>query len=316
MITIVFVSARPDPKFAWFFDSLALQAGLVQVTQIVIIDFYAQAMDNWTEVDVHNRRKEVCAAAELRGFGNITEWHPPKPNVWNGAHRLTPVNWWAMSSARNTGLCYARNSYLAFLDDRCVLLPSWLDAVREAEQSNYAVCGTYEKRKEMVVTDGVITHSGIITGEDTRYAVTNGNKFAAPGAWLFGCTFGLPTEWMLNVNGVDESWDSVSMEDTHFGQLLQNNGMPIYFDPRMKMIEDRTPSVSEHSMRRDAKQKHNYDPEDKTHKLIEKLWGNQKSTHEWNLRAIRQHILQGGKFPIPTQPTHDWFDQQPLKDMV
>lgn len=315
MISLVYVTARPDFKPEWFFDSICLQAGLVSLGQIIIIDFFAQACDGFTESDVEKRKNNILGLADRNGVYNITEWHPPKPNVWGGKYRLTKNNWWHVAACRNTGLCYAKHDFITFLDDRCVLMPTWMDAAREAEENKYAVCGTYEKRDGMVVTDGVITHGGIITGEDGRFKHAEGNKMTAPGQWMYGCTFGLPTEWMLSVNGVDESWDSVSMEDTHFGQMLQNNGYPIYFDPRMKMIEDRSPIAPPHNMKRESKEKHPNDTSDKTHTLIKAIWNNKRSDYNHDLREQRRIILSGGHFPIPESPTVDWFDSQPLREM-
>lgn len=244
----------------------------------------------------------------------MVRWVAPKPNVWSGKYRLTPRDWWSTAAYRNTALCYATGDFIAYLDDRCVLLPTWLDAVRQARQEKYVVCGTYEKRDGMKVENGAIVDDGKTIGEDGRAAIAQGRRMICPGTWVYGCTFGLPVQWMLDVNGVDESWDSVSMEDTHFGQMLENNLFPIYHDPRMKMIEDRT-GRTEHDMKRSSKEKHPHDKTDKTHTLIQKIWSNKRAAHHWNLAEIREHILKGGSFPVPTTPDTDWFDGQPLKEM-
>lgn len=198
-----------------------------------------------------------------------------------------------------------------------------MDGVYEAFQKNYVVCGTYEKRTGMVVRDGQIIDGGKTIGTDSRMTGMEGQNFKrqAPGAWVFGCTFALPVEWMLQVNGFDESWDSVSMEDVHFGRMLENNSFPIFFDSRMKMIEDRSgteiyPKNREHDMKRSSKERHPHDKNDKTHKLIDMLWGNKRSAHAWDLTTIRNNILSGKSYPIPRQPTHDFFDSQPLIEMT
>ena len=314
MISVAYITARPEPRFDWFFDSLARQSGLEQVTQIIIVDFFAQTCDDWTTEDCIRRYQSVMDAS--KHFKPIVRWVPPKPNVWGGKHRLTPVNWWHTAAARNTALIYCKNDFIAYLDDRCVLEPTWLDAVREARDKQYVVCGTYEKRNGLAVKNGSIVSDGDVVGKDGRASLAQGRKMICPGSWVFGCTFALPTEWMLQVNGVDESWDSVSMEDTHFGQMLENNNYPIFHDPRMKMIEDRSPSAPAHNMKRSSKEKHPNDKSDKTHKLIEKLWGKTSSSHLWNLRDIRSSVLAGNFPPIPTGPTHDWFDGQELREMV
>lgn len=321
VITIAYISARPEPRIEWFLQSLALCNRLDLVSQIVIVDKFAAAYDGWTERDVAHARNHIYDNAGR--FRNIVQHVPPKPSVWSGPYRMTPRDWWSASSYRNTALCHAKSPFIAYLDDRCVLAPTWMDAVVEAMQKNYVVCGTYEKREGMVVREGKIVTEGTLMATDPRM---NGEpnpqrRRACSGEWLFGCTFALPTEWMLQVNGFDESWDSVSMEDTHFGKMLENNTHPIFHDGRMKMIEDRTPreqdaASREHDMKRSSKEKHPNDREDKTHQLIRRLWSNKRSAHPWDMRVIRNNILRGGTFPVPLQPTHDWFDGQPLNQMT
>lgn len=317
MITLVYTTARQQCRFDWFFDSLYNCSRREIITQVIIIDFFAQACDGWTSSDVERRKQEVIKAArKVTILGIPVEHHAPKPNVWAGPYRLTPRNWWSKPSDLNTGLCYTKGDYVVFSDDRCVLLPTFLDAVHEAKEGNYAVCGTYEKRVGMEVNDGNIITDGETIGRDSRAEVAKGRKMICPGTWMFGHAFGLPTEWMLEVNGVDESWCSVSMEDTHFGQMLDNNRKVIYHDPRMAQVQDRTPDACSYDMKRSSKEKHPNDKNDKTHKLIEKLWHNKQSAHPWDFQAIRKQILMGGLFPIPIQPTFDEFDGQKLADMV
>lgn len=202
-------------------------------------------------------------------------------------------------------------------------MPTWMDAVLEAREKQYVVCGAYEKRSGMTVLDGQIVAPGVVTGRDIRMQdeADKHRRRRCSGDWMFGCTFALPVEWMLQVNGVDESWDSVGMEDTHFGKMLENAGYPIYHDGRMLMIEDRTPAevnpaYREHDMKRSSKERFPHDKQDKTHTLIKRLWQMNRASHPWNFSHIRADIVSGGEFPIPMQPTHDWFDGQPLSMMT
>ena len=321
MITVAYITARPEPRLEWFFDSLLRCHRVEEVSQIIIVDHFAQECDGWTQADVTRTTNSVMrAAGRLAG---ITQHVPPKPNVWSGKYRLTPRNWWSKPEFINTALCLCKNDFIAYLDDRCVLMPTWLDAVVEAKEKNYVVCGTYEKRSGMVVSNGRITTAGELTGSDSRMTGETDmfRRRKCSGEWMFGCTYALPVEWMLQVNGCDESWSSVGMEDTHFGRMLENNGFPIYHDARMKMIEDRTPQEKDptsrtHDMKRDSKEKHPHDKNDKTHTLIRKLWNKKGAENLWNLGVVRQNVLAGGSFVIPRHPTHDWFDNQPLKEMA
>lgn len=321
MITISLITARPAPEIHWFFDSLALNSHLDRIGQIIIVDRFAEACDDWTERDVAATRNHVMDAAGR--FAKITQHVPPKPCVWSGKHRLTPRNWWSASNYRNTSLCYCKNSFLAYLDDRCVLAPTWMDAVVEAQDQQWVVAGTYEKRVGMVVRDGKIISPGTLIGSDSRMdgEANPLRRRRCPGEWMFGCTFALPVEWMLQVNGFDENFDSVSFEDVHFGKMLQNNNYPMFHDGRMKMVEDRSPQEAdpksrEHDMKRDSKEKHPHDKNDKTHTLIRRLWDNKRAAHPWDMRLIRSRVLRGEGFPIPQQPTHDFFDGAPLSTMT
>lgn len=324
MITLCYSTARPAPMLEWFFDSLKHNNYLDEIGQIIIVDRFAEACDGWTEDDA---RRAVVRTCDVAGkFANITQVVPPKPCVWSGKHRLTPRNWWSASSYRNTALCYATGDYIVFLDDRCVVMPTFMDAVHEAREKQYVVGGCYEKHRGLVVKDGYIVHSVERTATDCRMnepaAIANPHRRRPiKGDDLFGCAFGLPVPWMLQVNGQDESWDSISFEDCHFGKMLENNGFPICHDGRMKMVEDRTPaeqdsSCREHDMKRSSKEKHPHDTNDKTHTLKRKLWGNKRAVHQWNMREIRENVLRGGSFPPAFGPSFDWFDGQKLKDMT
>lgn len=318
MITLGFTTARINPRFDWLFDSLARCSGREMLTQIVICDLFAESFDDWSELDVANRRNEVLAAASkfTRLHNCDIDWIPPKPNVWAGKFRFTPRNWWNKPEALNSITCKAKNDYLVFSDDRCIFSPTFLDAVKEAKDGNYALCGTYEKRINMEVTDGLVTKDGEVIGVDSRKAVAQGRKMICPGTWMFGHAFGLPLEWMLEVNGVSEAWNSVSMEDTHFGQMLENNGKTIFHDPRCAQTQDRTPDSGGHDMKRSSKEKHPHDKNDKTHKLIEKYWNLKSSHNGYSLRELRRSVLAGNPWPIPLGPHEDWFDGQKLKDMT
>ncbi len=321
MITVAYITARPNCEFSWFFDSLRRNHRVEEIGQIIIVDRFAEACDDWTEDDV--RRASVHVMDCAKGFASITQHVAPKPCVWSGKHRLTPRNWWSKSSYSNTALCLCRHDFIAFLDDRCVLAPTWLDAVLEARDNQYVVAGTYSKRSGMMVRDGVITNEGTVTGSDSRMEGESdpNRRRPIPGDRLFGCTYALPIEFMLNVNGISELTDSVSMEDVIFGLMVQNNGYKIYHDGRMKMIEDRTPEEQDarnraHDMKRSSKEKHPHDKSDKCHTLLRTEAILQRSTHQWDLRKIRESVLAGNPFPIPATPTHDPFDNQPLKEMI
>jgi hypothetical protein len=282
-----------------------------------------QDIDNDTRVIIvdmlHEERDGGFISSLFNGpLGNRVTRISPKPTVWQGKHRLTKDDWWAMSNARNTAICYCETQWIAFLDDRCVLMPGWLSAVKDAMRGGYAVCGTYEKVSNLVVLSGRVStydqqrnENGILTGVDSRdfhgqYPVR------APGQWFFGGSVAAPLEWMLNINGYDETCDGLSMEDVICGLMLENNNYPICYDPRMKILEDRTPGVGAHNMIRKDK---GVSPNDKSHAMLNMLRGLRRSMHQWDLSEIRQTVLAGGAFPIPEGPKRDWYDGQLLSEM-
>ena len=175
-LTIAYITARHHPKIEWFIDSLL-----------------PQVQGDWPEiicVDLHYGTPGRHPDAKLpKEFKHV----PPKPNVWNGDHRLTKDQWWSASSNRNTALCLARGDYIIWVDDRCVLSPTWLRAAQEAMSGNYAVCGTYEKRHGMKVEGGIITDAGTLNSEDGRKAQSRGQICRAPGQWYFGGTLVCPS---------------------------------------------------------------------------------------------------------------------------
>lgn len=300
MLTIAYITSKKEPELQWFRDSLHREKKRTPMELTVFA------------IDAHCRIENFASC----GIPLI----PPKPTVWSGPHRLTKDDWWSASSARNTAFCLCRTEWIAFVDDRCVLLPGWLAAVQRAVKGKYAVCGAYEKRTGMTVENGVIKHGGIVTGEDCREAylkkVGHGpNLFDCPGNWMFGCTFALPLEWALAVNGFEEGCDGLSMEDVIFGMNLANAGYPIKYDPGMKIIEDRTPEHIGPTMKRSSKERHPNDTSDKGHAALKRFGSEKRAQHQWDLRQIREHVLKGGAFPIPTGPRHDWFDNQPLSEM-
>src|SRR5688572_836003 len=131
-LTVCYITCRKNHKFEWFMDSLKLQPGYTTDIKVIRVDLY-------------------CDERHMEGDVLVV---PPKPNVWQGKHRKTKENWWAIANAKNTGICLCETEWFSTADDRSVLVPTWLGAVKEAMEKNYVVAGAYEKVHNLRVENG------------------------------------------------------------------------------------------------------------------------------------------------------------------
>lgn len=266
--------------------------------RVIVVDMLAPTRD-LAGVDVH---------------GLPVRHVPCKPNVWQGPHRRTPRDWWALSTYRNTAVCLCETDWIAMIDDRCVLMPTYLDAIRRAMAGRYAVAGRYQKRYDMGVTAGVITEEGRISGEDPRLRKGSRGAVKVPGNWFYGACNAQPLEWALEINGWDESCDPLGLEDCVYGSMLELNGHKVYYDPEMFMIEDRSVAAVEPPLAKRADK--GVSPNDKSHAILKRTAGLRRATHDVDLRAVRASVLAGEPFPIPAGPDTDWYDGQPLSEFT
>jgi hypothetical protein len=298
-LTIVFMTGRLDPEIEWFYDSLEkAQRGPDDNIQVLIVDFHREGRD------LASRRPSRSVA--------------PKPTIWQGPHRVTKGHHWAVSNSRNTAFALCKTEWIAFVDDRSLLAPTYLDAINRAMENPVVLCGTYQKRSGMKVRAGEIVDQGFITGEDSRRKHSPKGLPNAPGGWLFGANFALPLEWALDVNGFEEALDGLSMEDSIFGLMLKNQKRPLTFDPELAIIEDRTPSQlrcglgiarleDDVFIRRDK----GTSPNDKSHAALRRFGTRHATDPEWtpNLRDVRRDLAHGLPFRVPPERAyHDWYD--------
>ncbi len=323
-LTIGYITCRSSPRFEWFLESLMLQ--MDSDLDVVVIDSkhpntYSKLNGGkegpWVPkvIDPADDAPRHQTFLVKEKYKLEIEFHLPKPSVWQGKHRLTKEDWWAIANAKNTVICLARNPFVAFCDDRSVLVPTWLAAVKEAMEKNYVVAGAYEKVHHLQVENGLVTgFSQPGDGKDFRYPksgrlypqMIGGNSF-------YGCTGALPLEWALEVNGFPQEADSLGLEDCLFGSILDNCGKPFFYDPRMLLVEDRTPSELEPPPLRTDK---GTSPNDRSHMLKHKIEVLKRCNPEFDLRSIRETVLAGGEFPLPSGPTHDYWDNTPLGEMT
>lgn len=292
----MYVTSRPDPRLDWLLDGLEAQARPGDGVQLILVD---------SRIDERCRGDVPDDGFRCTSVVVDYEQVPPKPNVWQGPQRVTDQDWWALSSARNTGLVLADTDYVVFLDDRCKIGPRWLDAVRAGHRSRDSVlAGSYEKVEGDKVT------------RDHRLELHPGGLRGCGGGWLFGCCVALPTEWALEVNGYEEGCDGLSGEDYVFGLMLGNRGRRVDFVADLLVIQDRSPGTGHGCARTDK----GTSPDDKSHAALRRFGSRTRTELTPDLRALRatDDWWRGRRFPdVDRTVEHlDWFDGQPIREMT
>lgn len=254
----------------------------------------------------------------LKVFGGIpVSFIMPKPCNWSGRHRITSENHWSKPNSINTFFCHAIYDHVLLVDDRSIAERGFMDAVREAHEGGYAMCGPYEKRINMNIVGGIAADIGVLTGSDDRELhvkkIGAPNPFTCPGSWFYGCVNFMPLEFALLVNGSPETWcNGLGMEDCVLGTLFENNGFPIRYDLRARLIEDRTPAFFGTPMKRTSFEKHPNDTGDKAHEVLRIIKTRKQSDNPFDLRKLRELIQSGGSHPLPPKDEIEWFTKQPL----
>lgn len=225
MITICYITARKNPLFDWF-----LKGFIRQRNQFADIPMQLLIVDLWKEERVLDL--ELIPNTQI---DHIT----PLPSVWQGKHRLTKDNWFTAANARNTAFVYAIHPTIAFVDDLTVLGDQWMEAVIDAAKNNYCALGAYQKQVNMVVEDGRLISGEVKPdGHDSRWHLTRDNsKVKVRGDLLYGCSFVVPLENCLQINGFDHLTDSIGYEDQGFGKRLEKTGVKFYYDKRLFTVE-------------------------------------------------------------------------------
>lgn len=225
-VTVICATHRQDPGFGWLVDGLARQIGLDDEVELVLVDGLA----------TDSRQK---AFGEVAGDRLPFAYLPAKPTPLNGPYMRTTRPLFAAASARNTGIVAASSPYVAFIDDCAVPMPGWWEEVREAARHQYIVAGAYQKHAGVDVTGGILRSSQPLAGgidsrwnlgEDTRVVPLAGGR-------LYGSSFGIPRQLLLEINGFDELCDPIGGEDYDLGVRLELAGHRLFYSRSMLTIE-------------------------------------------------------------------------------
>jgi hypothetical protein len=248
--TLAYFTNRRNPRFAWFCDALVRQipADELKQMQIVFVDALLWDVEpqpvskesvllGLADLHSHERRQQLAEAVA----GRFEYQHlPPKPCVWQGPWRQTDADGFAASNARNTAIIVAEKPYLVCVDDLSVLAPGWADNVRHAAQNGYVVCGSYQKLRAMEVKDGELLGCdiGYRGGIDSRWDRGSATGIVPwSGAGLFGCSFGVPVDLAVKVDGFDAHCDGQGAEDYDFGIRLERAGGKFFYNRNMLTYE-------------------------------------------------------------------------------
>src|SRR5206468_12812079 len=106
----------------------------------------------------------------------------------------------------------------------------------------------------------------------------------------YGGSCALPLEWCLQVNGFPEDMcDGLGSEDSMFGRTLLHSGLPMKYDSRMRIIEDRTPSQIGGALKRADKNPH-LGQKAKSWDIVRAFRGKTTSQNSFDIRDMRARI--------------------------
>ena len=328
-VTVCYTTARKEPHFEWFAWSLARELRNTPGIEVdlLVVDFYAEPQrddEGWDEHDVEKRFSMLLSTLlaipeihkpALRSFKHV----PPKPNVWQGPYRETKENWFAVSNTRNTAICHCKTDWIAFVDDLSTLVSGWLAEVATAMDSNWIVCGAYEKVERLKVNaDGGRSYEEFIHGKDNRWP-SGSDTATTPchGGNMYGCSLVAPIGAFLSVNGYDERCCGLGFEDVITGHIIERRRWRFGYSRRMKTLEDNSAHFVGPGMK---KSDYGVSPADKSHKILDiarssEGWCPNDFTPHADLKAMREHILNGGLFPEPQYGQKEWFTGTPLTEL-
>jgi hypothetical protein len=216
-----------------------------------------------------------------------------------------------------------------------VLAPTWFDQVAHAAEGDYILAGAYKKLRKMEVVGGkLISFEEYPAGVDTRWS-KGSDSGVVPwhGSALYGCSFGLPLEAALEVDGNDAACNSQGAEDTELGIRLERAGWPVFYNRNCTTFEseerhhdgsklpmerklvtpDRLPAAYDSYKVPNEAEKYFSD-----HVVLNRLCNETERITPLigdNLRELRAQYQATGMVPVPEPNMRDWRDGKLLSEL-
>lgn len=343
-VTVAYVTNRAFPHFAWFVDSMFNQTTPEQRAeiQLVVVDGHlwnesapfplmAESMRLSDPFDLDQFRLASFKEAVGERFPN-TLHVPPKPCAFQGPFRQTKREFFCAGNARDTALIVAEGDYVVFCDDLSVLAPTWFGQVLHAAQHGYVVAGVYQKHRKMVVENGQLISSEVHSVDD-RWPMSSASGIVPWNGSIYGCSWGLPLEAALEVDGHEPACYTQGGEDYDVGIRLHRAGWQIFINRNMLSIESeehhhdgsklpQERKLCDPALLPQAYSHYRYVKEDEKfysdHVLLNRLYneGDRITPLIGNgLGELRRQWRENGTVPIPAPGQTDWRDGKLLSEL-
>lgn len=347
-LTIAYITGRTRPHWEWFVESLCAQltGEQLKTVQVIFVDgklWYdrvdreipAIKLSHPFHHDAERRYDLEMVVRKRFDFLHI----PPKPCLKQGPFRATSRDLFCASNTRNTAIIAASGDYLVCVDDLSVLMPGWMSQVLHAAHGGYCVCGAYKKVKELTVTPvkdeaPSVKYADYPTGVDSRWPRGSDSGIVPwHGTGLYGCSFGLPIEAALSIDGFEPAANGEGGEDFDAGIRIERSGVKIFYNRNMLTLESEEGHHGEASLPRQRKLVSRdrlpaeYDgykiPNEaekyfSDHVLLNRVCNETERITPLlpeGLREMRARFLSTGIVTVPQGPGEDWRDGTPLKDL-
>lgn len=320
MKSIAYFTCRNEPKSEWWIESLARGVKNHGVDpkklDVMIIDYYGR--DEKFNLDRENAERK---------FGKFCQHFrviKPKPSVWQGEFKkVKQRNYFAAANARNTAMIAMKGDYLICSDDISVLMPGWVSNAMHAADKGYIVQGAYRKVFKLNVEDGEVkSFEDHPAGHDGRWRMGSDGGIVKSGAHLmFGCSFGVPLEYIIKTNGQDEDCDPIGGEDYMFGMRLARLGVSFWYNRNMLTYESEElhhDPINEIFLRVDKATPGNPMGHDSSHVILGRLGGTRSPKalgNHYEMESARQRYQETGEFPSVKDIDCHWVDGQKLEEM-